>query len=339
MKKHWHILFGGVAVLLFLFVWGWIRWYEPYYRQSAIVAALEKNTPTVRVEYESTSSASYLAYQLGLIPEKAYFLSVGERTVNYRSGPSWTLDETNLKRIAAMPFLSMFHIYEAELPPEGITPLIENGSIRAIHLYGSNFDDEMAEAIPRSLRLENFCAQFSPLTEKGVDEILDKCPRLNSLFLIGLPDCRLTEAQGEKIGSRTFTSLSFDELPIDDAFFAKICTNSKLWSLGLRKTAITNLGLEAMKGTPNLWHLVLSETKITDAGLAHLAGLSELRSLRLDGTNVTDAGLERLKTLILLRELFLWETDVTEAAAKEFEKTIPGLTVHWSAKPESASEE
>jgi hypothetical protein len=60
--------------------------------------------------------------------------------------------------------------------------------------------------------------------------------------------------------------------------------------------------------------LVLDGTRITDAGLHHLRGMADLETLSLGGTNVTDAGAQTLGDLRSLQSLDLRRTKITNSA-------------------------
>ena len=53
--------------------------------------------------------------------------------------------------------------------------------------------------------------------------------------------------------------------------------------------------LEHLKSSTKLQTLDLMETKVTDAGLEHLKGLTKLQSLNLKRTKVTDEGVKKLQ--------------------------------------------
>ena len=69
---------------------------------------------------------------------------------------------------------------------------------------------------------------------------------------------------------------------------------------------------EDLKGLTKLESLTLSGTQVSDAGLRNLKGLTRLEYLGLANTHVTDAGLENLKGLTILRQLDLSGTQVTD---------------------------
>jgi len=97
--------------------------------------------------------------------------------------------------------------------------------------------------------------------------------------------------------------------------------------LDLRKTEITDGGLQRVVALSPILELYLSDTKITDAGLAHLSGLKPLQRLYLNDTSVTDAGLANLRGLTNLQVLTVGGTKVTAAGVKNLQKSLPKLKV------------
>jgi len=75
---------------------------------------------------------------------------------------------------------------------------------------------------------------------------------------------------------------------------------SRLKTLALDRTQITDADLGRLEGLSHLQELLLERTEITDIGLEKLKGWSQLQKLSLYGTKVTDAGLEHLGELKLL---------------------------------------
>jgi hypothetical protein len=84
-----------------------------------------------------------------------------------------------------------------------------------------------------------------------------------------------------------------------DAELALLKGLTKLKTMSMRDTKITDAGLEQMKGFSKLEELDLQEClQITDAGLVHLHGLTELKQIDLRGTHVmrvTAVGQRRLQ--------------------------------------------
>ncbi len=112
-----------------------------------------------------------------------------------------------------------------------------------------------------------------------------------------------------------------DPARANDATLELVGQLSRLDSLRLTGTAVTDAGLVHLKGLTSLRDLQLGNTQITDAaGLAHLKGLTALRQLLLFNTPVTDAGLDHLKDLTSLVLLDLSGTKVTDDGVIELER-------------------
>jgi hypothetical protein len=73
--------------------------------------------------------------------------------------------------------------------------------------------------------------------------------------------------------------------------------------------------------------LDLGWTQVTDAGLSHVAGLPKLRWLRLDSTTISDEGLRKLRALPKLHEIRLNDTAVTAAAVTAFGQALPQCSI------------
>ncbi|MBQ12610.1 MAG: hypothetical protein CMJ45_13805 [Planctomyces sp.] len=83
--------------------------------------------------------------------------------------------------------------------------------------------------------------------------------------------------------------------------------------LHLRRTPIGDSNLEALSTLKALQQLDLSETKVGSAGLEHLKALTALVQLNLSETPVTDVGLLHLKGLSNLKMLDLSDTEIGSA--------------------------
>ena len=100
-----------------------------------------------------------------------------------------------------------------------------------------------------------------------------------------------------------------------------------LVALDLRRTAVTDAGLQTLGKMPNLRRLQLQETNTGDAGLISIKTLPKLEMLNLYDTHVTDQGLAGLASLKKLRRLYLWRTAATDAGEKTLQKQLPKLQI------------
>jgi internalin A len=79
-----------------------------------------------------------------------------------------------------------------------------------------------------------------------------------------------------------------------DAVIAQVGRLTRIQSLNLHDSPISDSGLVHLKGLKNLRVILLYRTHVSDAGLVHLKGLTNLSALQVDGTQVTDAGVKEL---------------------------------------------
>ena len=79
-----------------------------------------------------------------------------------------------------------------------------------------------------------------------------------------------------------------------DAVIAQVGRLTRVQSLNIHDSSISDSGLVHLKGRKNLAVVLRYRTPVSDAGLVHLKGLTNLSYLQLDGTQVTDAGVNEL---------------------------------------------
>jgi Leucine-rich repeat (LRR) protein len=87
---------------------------------------------------------------------------------------------------------------------------------------------------------------------------------------------------------------------------------------------ITDEGLKHLVGS-RLQSLSIIQTSITDRGLIHIGNIKALQTLMIYGSPVTDAGIEHLRELKSLRFLMLYKTKVTEEGLARIKEAIPNL--------------
>src|SRR5262249_46579968 len=102
--------------------------------------------------------------------------------------------------------------------------------------------------------------------------------------------------------------------------------------VNLEGKEVTDSQLEPLKGLSRLQTLSLARTGMSDAGLAILEYLPSLQRLDLAGTRVSDAGLKHLRKLTQLRDLDLGLTDTTSAGLSYLEglEQLQRLDLRWT---------
>jgi hypothetical protein len=81
---------------------------------------------------------------------------------------------------------------------------------------------------------------------------------------------------------------------VTDAGLAAI-PGGKMLKLDLRRTGVSDAGLERLREFQNLRELWLGDTEVSDAGLEFLREATHLQVLHLIGTKVTAEGVAALK--------------------------------------------
>ena len=117
-------------------------------------------------------------------------------------------------------------------------------------------------------------------------------PKLQTLSLsfTGVTD----EGAGAVAEWRTLCVLSLAKTAITDAALPHLA-RLPLRVLHLHNTAVTDAGVECLRGLHSLQTLSLYGTRLTDVGLGRLAGREQLRELNVEGTAVTAAGVRALR--------------------------------------------
>jgi internalin A len=126
-----------------------------------------------------------------------------------------------------------------------------------------------------------------------------------------------------QVGNLTrLQTLNLEGSSISDAGLARLHGLTELSKLDLIRTRVTDAGLLHLKTMTSLTYLDLRNTEITDAGLAHLKGLSKLSELFVNSIAITDAGLANLRELTNLSHLSL---NHTHAGAKRIRAMPNGI--------------
>ncbi len=143
-----------------------------------------------------------------------------------------------------------------------------------------------------------------------------------NLFKIPATDTGLAALKGCK----HLSVVSLSRTGVGDGLLECLAdSRDALTELRLGATAVTDKGLEHLKGCTGLRVLYLYETEVTDKGLAHFAGCTGLVELYLYRTKVSDTGLAHFAGCTKLARLELGHTRVSDAGLAYF-KDCKGLT-------------
>jgi len=184
-------------------------------------------------------------------------------------------------------------IYDYQFGPDGISPL-------DVNVPGPQW--------LRNLVGLDFFADVTYVAFTGGGEFSD----LSVNYLAQLEDLEILALRGMEV-----TNTQLEDI---------VRTQTKLESLYLGYTHVTDHGLKYLERLPRLEDLDLTNTLVTDDGLKHLGTLAQLKSLNVDGTHVTDEGLKHLGALTNLELLFVGSTHITDDGLKHLK---PLVRLEW----------
>ena len=131
-----------------------------------------------------------------------------------------------------------------------------------------------------------------------------------------------TEDLFVNINSHTWAETEEQREYLDDGYFVKAMKElhgEPVCRLQMRKSRVTDSGLDALAQFPRLKRLEISNSKITDEGIKKIVMYCpQLEYLNVWGvTNITDKSLIYLRDLWTLKDLYLFGTSVTWDAANK----------------------
>lgn len=135
-------------------------------------------------------------------------------------------------------------------------------------------------------------------------------------------------------------SLSLNGTQVTDVGLEHLKDLNRLGILRLDQTNVKGPGLVNFKELADLRELSLSAADINDAGLQYVNNLTQLKSLVLLGLpDVTDAGLEHLKGLSNPGTLELTGYRATESGIKQLQKELPRCRISVCQPPLNRDEQ
>lgn len=116
---------------------------------------------------------------------------------------------------------------------------------------------------------------------------------------------------------------------VDDDKAAALLTPlaAQIAELSLARTAISDAALAQLAAMPNLRDLDLRGTAVTSVGVAALRPAAKLERLVLAQTHLDDSATASLAAMPALREVYLWQSGVSEAAVAQLCQRAPSLQV------------
>ncbi len=209
---------------------------------------------------------------------------------------------------------------------------VETNDLRNVTRVEAGWDDSIGDLVPKLKNLHSITVLKLPRGSTDAD-LLRVC-ELKSLRTLIVEQAAITDASTVNIGRLTeLRELSFAYCQsLGDLTAARLSPLTKLESLDLSSTGVTDVGLKRLAPLRSLAKLRLDRTTVGDAGLGEVANLESLVQLGIDRTAVTDAGLVHLKGLKKLRCLDAAETAITASGADRLRKALPELS-SWPDYP------
>lgn len=173
---------------------------------------------------------------------------------------------------------------------------------------------DMTQIGEAARRFSEACADISP-DDPSVNELssLRVSPFGNSIREVG--ELSLYDDSGIDFSPVQYfnhvLTLNLIGSGVDDQDLQFVRGMSGLRSLRLRKTRVTDVGIQSLDQMSELVSIDLSDTSVSDASLAVIAQSAKLKSLQLARTRVTDAGVHQLRELKELETVDLAETAIT----------------------------
>jgi hypothetical protein len=165
--------------------------------------------------------------------------------------------------------------------------------------------------------------------KERVDRCIPYLPKCVGLEKISIQDC-YDEQQGfvtDEVVAKLalLTRLQTLEIPcskITDAAMEPISRFPKLTVLDISHTPVTNHGVRLLESLP-LEKLNLCSTKIDDAAVESLVRMKDLLELDVSGTKLTDQAIPAFEKMTQLESLDITDTEISEQGYEELKAKLP----------------
>jgi WD40 repeat protein len=207
--------------------------------------------------------------------------------------------DADLARIKHFTTLYSLQISKSEISDAGFAEIKSLSKLRTLSIYSSRITDDGLAHLAALPLLRNLSLSQSKITGTGLSQ------------LHGLAELE---------------DLSLSSSPVTNDGLKELSAFPNLAGLHLGKCPqIGDEGLKTIGKLSKLRTLEIHDTGVTNEGLANLAGLSRLHALGLANTNITDEGLRHLDSLQNLTVLWLNDVDVSDAAVERLRQKLPKL--------------
>ena len=153
------------------------------------------------------------------------------------------------------------------------------------------------------------------------------CDRIQDLYGLTLCQTAVTDeglSNLEKLDELGFLAVHDTSITGRTRCFRCLRTATRLTTVDLSGTGVSDVGLEDVSQAPNVTSLLLRRVTISATGLTHVATMTQLRLLRLEDATLPHRGASRLASLRNLVHLDVAGTNVTNDDLAEF-KSLKAL--------------
>lgn len=227
--------------------------------------------------------------------------------------------DESISTINRFPELDYLNLGDTRVTQQGIARLREWRNLRRLAINGGPLDDDAVPILQRYRTLQFLAVQKTGITVKGLSS-LTGMKELEELLL----DERA--AAGGVEGLKVFPALRrllVNGRKFMDPDLDGLSKLTRLTSLDLVGTSVTDNGLLYVAGAKGLQDLFLSDTNVTPDGLTHLLALKQLRRLSLPGPNMTDDAIESLSRLKTLDEINVGDSRLSDAGLRRLREALP----------------
>lgn len=223
-------------------------------------------------------------------------------SVDFRESKDSRLTDADLIQLLALPRLEILNLEKTTISDEGLKVVGRQTGLGHLTLEGRRISDAGLSHLAQLKRLSVFEVFRANILGSGLAQ-LKGLKELESLYF---EDCPVTD-EGLREGTIHCKELS------------------RLKSLGLLETKVTDAGLAHLLNLESIARLRLDRSPISGKGLAYLNRLPNLTDLVLRGTPITDEACDILAKSTTVQRLFLAETKVTVKGVKALQ-SMPRLS-------------
>jgi Leucine-rich repeat (LRR) protein len=211
---------------------------------------------------------------------------------------------------------------KCRITEDGISRLDGHPSLRSLSLRDNPVSDRGANLLLNLPRLENVDLRWTPVSDGAVGDMMASRPSINVQFeskapVYSLLQSQLKVARGVERSENAEAHVGFprfDGKKIGDDDVRVISGCHEVTSLDLSDTNVTDIGLDYLTQMPNLRVISLRRTPITDQGLQRLSAIKSLEVLDVSGTSVGVVALNALASLPRLTVLRLAASSIDDAS-------------------------